>query len=372
MRRLARGQDGCKTIRSCGLPYDSAAKGRVLVEGGRVAPQQLQSCRMGLRCAYRSPGTWKDLGRRIDWYAAAHEAEGGSFAHSVLTVPHGRRDPLGDVLGRLSASWADLRNHAEYREARRALDATPVAVLQIKWSPRAGWHPHYHVLWFVSGEDVEGLGRAVAASWAHQTRRHGTEAGQVMTEMVQNRWGLWEYLSDESERHPTNDCLHKDHKGCLACQMPGRWRGEKVDPTPGPRYAPTPGPRYPTGFEIFSEIGAAAVTGSKVAQAVLAEYVTGTAGHGRVRKLGQLTRRFGSPPDEGPVRYQSGGPRMWIATDLVAAVELANRGTGSPLVGLEDPGRIAADWSAGLGRRIEIGAAPDDGAPLLKFATNQQ
>jgi hypothetical protein len=104
-----------------------------------------------------------------------------------------------------------------------------------------------------------------------------------------------------------------------------------------------------------------------VAQAILGDYIAGTAGVGRIRRLGHLSSRYGTPPSRGR-RHQPGGERLWIAGDLYAAVELANRGTGSPLQLVEGPAETAEIWASMTGRKIIVKPSSDDGAPTLQFA----
>lgn len=392
---MAHGQPNSKTISECGLPIAGAA-GRVLVENGRVAPKQLRVCGNGLRCPTCSPVQWRVLGEKVDHYASVHEAQGGLFAHSALTIPHRRGDPLATLLGWLGRSWQGMRDHKAYSSERARLDAVPVVALQIKWGPRAGWHPHYHVLWFVNDDDLGGFPEAVAEAWAKQTAMRGRKAVEVHGgSVVRNRFGYWEYLGTESDRHPTRDCLHPDHPGCPACKPGGVFDGRPVEPTPGPKFQPTRGPRYTpppvrqprlprpdrpvrqprpwtprqprSGFDIFTEIGSAAVRGVDIAQAVLGDYLAGTAGVGRVRHLGHMSKRFGPPP-KVTRRYEGGGERLWLSGEVVAAVELANRGTGSPLHAITGPEETAEVWSTLTGRKIIVKPADDDGAPMLLFA----
>lgn len=392
MRRLAHNQPNSVALSECGLPI-SGAPGRILVEGGRVAPKQIRLCRNGLRCAYCSPIQWRVLGEKIDHYGTAHEAQGGRFAHSTLTIPHKAADPLAELLAVLAGSWANLRNHPGFKRERARLDAVPVVALQIKWGPRNGWHPHYHVLWFTNDEDLGGFPEAVEASWVKQTALRGRQATRIFGgDVVRNRLGFWEYLGREDDRHPNKDCLHPDHPGCPACRPGGEFDGQPVEPTPGPRYAPTRGPAYvptpgpilPTrpdpvpkwnpgrwrprsAFDIFTEIGSAAVREIDTAHAILRQYIAGTAGVGRVRQLGHLSKRYGPPPEQTR-HYEPGGSRLWISGEVVGAVELANRGVGSPLDSIGDPDETAALWSEMTGRKIVTKPADDDGAPMLQFA----
>jgi hypothetical protein len=108
-------------------------------------------------------------GRRIvwrgGWFGDRHVEAGGWFVHSALTVPHRRRESLSVVLERLRLVWRGLRHLRVLRRWRALASVSPLVVLQVLWG-RDGWHPHFHVLWFGSG-DVDRLGFAgfVAAVW---------------------------------------------------------------------------------------------------------------------------------------------------------------------------------------------------------------
>lgn len=391
MRRLSHNQPASKTIGTCGLPHGGTSPGRLLFENGRMTPGQVQACQQGLRCPYCSPKQWEQILGKVDWYSTQHETQGGWFAETTLTVPHTTNDKLADLLDRLSKSMAGLRNHADFRDHRDALNASHIAALQIKWNPKTGWHPHYHVTWLMAGDRdrFQGFANATNSAWGHQTSRLGGRATHAHSEFIQNRQGFWEYLSTESGRHPNNDCLHPRHKGCFNCRPRGEWGGKPVPPTKGPQYPTTPGPQYPTtpgpqypatpgpqyptntqnGFEVFNELGWSALNHSKTAQALLAEYIGGTAGYGRIRSLAHLSRRFGTPPQPERTRHQPGGKRTWITANLAASVELMNRGRTSPLdIRDRDPLQLAEEWSTLTGHTVTVGQAADDGSPLIQFA----
>jgi hypothetical protein len=82
---------------------------------------------------------------------AAVEADGGAVLHLTYTVQHGRHDDLALLLDRFGRSYSRLTGHRTYRTLIRP-------TYQIFGSVRAlevthgenGWHPHYHVLLFVS------------------------------------------------------------------------------------------------------------------------------------------------------------------------------------------------------------------------------
>lgn len=315
------------------------------------------------------PIQWRICTEKVDWFAAQHVAQGGTFAHSGLTIRHTRHDSLAKLLNRLGESWKGLRNHAEFRRARDDLGASAVVVLQITWSPANGWHPHYHVMWFIDHDQLGVFPQALNRAWATQTGRYGPAAQQTKTELIVDRDGFWRYVKDDTDpRHPKNDCLHPDHMGCDNCLPRGTFRGKPVKPVPDPTYPAMPDPTYRRNFEVFTELGAAALDGSQTARSLLRHYIGGTVGVGRIRRLSHLTKRYGKPDVADYIPHSPGGERLWISGEVVAAVELANRGTGSPLDAIEDPETTARMWSALLdGRCIEIVTAPDDGAPMLRF-----
>ncbi len=82
---------------------------------------------------------------------AVSKAQGGAVLHGTFTVQHGREDDLQLLLDRFTRAYRRLTGH---RTCRKLIRPT----YQIFGSVRAlevtegqnGWHPHYHVLFFLS------------------------------------------------------------------------------------------------------------------------------------------------------------------------------------------------------------------------------
>jgi hypothetical protein len=125
-----------------------------------------------------------------------------------FTISHNSKDSLQTTLGRLCAAWRTMTecrswavNSDEYRGYVKSLEIT--------WGKTNGWHPHYHVLFFVEVEACltdfynrikSSWGRAVEAnggSWnsqaMHMTTTDESVAGYIA------KWGH-EPLEETRER----------------------------------------------------------------------------------------------------------------------------------------------------------------------------
>ena len=81
---------------------------------------------------------------------AAWQAGGGYVALASLTLSHDHADNLRDVLARLSRAYRLLRASRWWRDWSAALGLVGyVRSLEVTWGAATGWHPHYHVLFFV-------------------------------------------------------------------------------------------------------------------------------------------------------------------------------------------------------------------------------
>jgi len=66
------------------------------------------------------------------------------------TVRHQRIDPLHDTLMLLSDSWRDLTVLKSWRSKKNGFEIMGyVRALELTWGTANGWHPHYHVIFFL-------------------------------------------------------------------------------------------------------------------------------------------------------------------------------------------------------------------------------
>jgi hypothetical protein len=119
----------------------------------------------------------KELQAAID----AHVAQGGAVALLTLTCPHNRGDALESLLTRQGKA---LKRFWETRQAKELLKALGVVGHVRAWEithgwlreTDNGWHPHFHILLFLSAPHDGGLDQFVNwayALWAQSCERAG-------------------------------------------------------------------------------------------------------------------------------------------------------------------------------------------------------
>ena len=317
-------------------------------------------------------------------WSLRHELAGGWILHSALTVRHSYSDDFKVLVDRLFAAWR--RRSSGDKRFRRTVEGSGlvsvVPVFQVTWSVRAGFHPHFHVVWFGSGDEgrADVLSADVDRMWRKSVEAVGLpKAGRaaVHSELITNSQGFVEYLDPDHERHPNNDCVHPDHPGCGSCRESdtdsgvdewgtgdgdgGGWDGGgSSDPW--------------ASMQVLSDVGMSGVRGNRRHQAVMAEYLSGLRGRRRVVSgFDRLGSAYG-PVDLRVVDASPGGARCWVHPRLVAQVELCRHGgVGSLLhdglaVASADPVGAAGLWGDALGRRVVVGVHREDGAPVLSLA----
>jgi len=150
LHRLARALMPRERLALCGVALRYGASGVVVrrLPDGRAAYSGLYRCGDFWRC----PSCRVTLGirraRQIETALRAHVDAGGSALLATYTVPHTRDESLPVVLARLAGTW---RRYAMgvWRDVVGRFYVGNVRALEVVHGVN-GWHPHYHVLVFVS------------------------------------------------------------------------------------------------------------------------------------------------------------------------------------------------------------------------------
>ncbi len=362
-----RKERGWGSVVGCGLPRPGV--GRVLVVGGVLAGGQLQACRSPLRCAWCGDPQWVEFAGRAGGWVSGAVGAGGFVVHSVLTLPHGRRDRLDVLLGWLFEAWSGLRHLAGVRRARGAVGwVRPIVVVQIKWSSSSGWSPHLHVVWVCEGdwEAAGALSEAVLAGWRSRvfavSGRRPSRSG-LSSSMLEVADSVIPYLEPNSPHHPASNPDDSRHgqfcSGCPFCdpQNTELWEG---DGWTGGR-----------GLEVWSELGRLAVAGDRRSMGLVGEYMEATLGRRRWLFSTDLAARYGLPgelPDDGQIVGRERG--VFLDAGLVQRLVWRDKSGGSWLregAGLVDPDVSAEFFGDRLGERVTVGVA-EDGSPCISLS----
>jgi len=150
LHRLARSLMPRERLALCGVALRYGASGVVVrrLPDGRAAYSGLYRCGDFWRC----PSCRVTLGirraRQIETALRAHVDAGGSALLATYTVPHTRDEALPVVLDRLAGTWRRYARNA-WHDVLGEHYVGNVRALEVVHGVN-GWHPHYHVLVFVS------------------------------------------------------------------------------------------------------------------------------------------------------------------------------------------------------------------------------
>jgi hypothetical protein len=112
-------------------------------------------------------------GRRAELVAAVAESrsKGGAVLHAIFTVRHQHGDNLQLLLDRFTRAYRGLTAHRTFKKGLRLLYQLfgSVRALEVTHGEKNGWHPHYHVLLFLSRPlskgQLEALESAMRSLW---------------------------------------------------------------------------------------------------------------------------------------------------------------------------------------------------------------
>jgi len=150
LHRLARALMPRERLALCGVALRYGASGVVVrrLPDGRACYSGLYRCGDFWRC----PSCRVTLGirraRQIESALRQHVDAGGSALLATYTVPHTRDESLPVVLARLADTWRRYAKHV-WRDVLGAHYVGNVRALEVVHGVN-GWHPHCHVLVFVS------------------------------------------------------------------------------------------------------------------------------------------------------------------------------------------------------------------------------
>ncbi|HVW49901.1 MAG TPA: protein rep [Trinickia sp.] len=76
-----------------------------------------------------------------------HNLNKGFVYMLTLTLPHYKKDNLKDLMDRVKKAMKYLTSHYDYRKILKSIGQVgSVRALEVTWSYKNGWHPHFHIL----------------------------------------------------------------------------------------------------------------------------------------------------------------------------------------------------------------------------------
>lgn len=136
----------------------------------------LQTCASPWTCPCCGPKIAVERAADIALALTAHHADGGRIAMVTLTLRHSRAERLSALLDGLTGAWTSIRQNKSPRRLLSAHSVGFVKRLEVTVGPN-GWHPHLHVLLFLTptttAEDVEAIATAMYTAWSRRLVRQG-------------------------------------------------------------------------------------------------------------------------------------------------------------------------------------------------------
>jgi len=114
--------------------------------------------------------------RRALWDEAIAGWDRGSILFATFTTNHKRHESLEQVLSGITLALSKLRRSYGWKQFKQAYDvAGLVRSLEVTYSTRNGWHPHFHALIFLNrflGE-VNSARSAIRTLWQSSLKKAG-------------------------------------------------------------------------------------------------------------------------------------------------------------------------------------------------------
>lgn len=173
-------------------------------------------------------------GRREELAAAvaACRSEGGAVLHLALTVRHGRRDDLQQLLDCFTRAYRSLTSHRAYKALRGRYQLFgSVRALEVTHGEENGWHPHYHVLLFLSrpltDQQIAELSAELLSLWRRCAASEGLDMTARGVELRSTGGAVADYVS-KFGRDPLCDPWGPESE--LAKSHVKRGRGDRSTP----------------------------------------------------------------------------------------------------------------------------------------------
>ena len=353
--------DGPVRLGGCGRPVDPGQRVPIYNHDGRWSPGSLASCDNALLCDFCSSRYWAVSSDRFrvqfeDWVEG-----GGRLLHLRLSVPHAMGDKLADLMVALRDGFKGLRHSDEWK-ASGIVDW--VRVMHIRWSPKNGWHPHFHVTAFVRpGFEADWSARfdQLQAAWRDQlyrqgfsraSKRHGLFARFFASGM--RALYAWDHRSDDDGEEPGYDPVH----------------AQQLDPDYEPHHDPNLDPDHDPdhGTWPLAQIATAALDGDQRAWRLWEEVGLALRGKPVVQASKMLNEvwkaHLAANPEPEPEVVEL-EPVMLVHSKLWERARRAGCTQMGLAVGFEHgPRGLAQFWATQLGVDVEL-VPSGQGPPVL-------
>ncbi len=171
------------------------------LESGRASFGGVQVCGSVWACPVCSAKITERRVSELRAAIAAHEAAGGVLCFVTYTLAHSIAQPLAEVLGMLKTARSLMSANRAYKGIIKALGGLGNVVATEVTLGASGWHPHFHVLLFVSklgatGADLYRVHLGLFSAW-----RRACEQAAIPDECLPR----WRVVKGGRVHHPGCD-----------------------------------------------------------------------------------------------------------------------------------------------------------------------
>lgn len=110
----------------------------------------LETCKSVWSCPVCSARLMERRTQELQGIVSRHTAAGGQLVHATYTVPHTRTDCARDLVQLLGASYNGMGEGRSFKAWRKDCTVGDVRAFEVTWGNANGFHPHYHVLYFLA------------------------------------------------------------------------------------------------------------------------------------------------------------------------------------------------------------------------------
>jgi acetolactate synthase regulatory subunit len=203
---------GAKAVHACGqvIVAGGAACVKINVETRRTAFGGLQRCGSVWLCCACSRATSQFRAAEVNRALEISRKEGFSVCLMTLTVRHDSGMALAPLLRAMKRAKQRFGQLRAYRNLK-ALIVGSITATEVTHGARHGWHPHQHVLMFMSCSEAEALKLlgGLRKAWLGALKSFGLSGGKAALDVrggtaagnyVSKAWGAAEELTLGTEK----------------------------------------------------------------------------------------------------------------------------------------------------------------------------
>ncbi len=151
-----------------GLSFNKEAIELVLTDKKKIAYRNLAMCGLVWRCPICSMKILQGRQEQLYKYISSHKKAKLEVGFVTLTIRHNRKDSLEYTLNKLNDNYRAFQQNRAFKKHKKQI-LGQVKAVEITHSPRNGWHPHLHILYFFKKTSLENINHIhddIVTRWA--------------------------------------------------------------------------------------------------------------------------------------------------------------------------------------------------------------